>query len=204
MLTAESLKKANEQLKKTPIKGKDYAQVNERVRVFRDICPGGSITTDILSLENGVVTMQATVKDENGQIIATGLAYEKEGSTYINKTSFIENCETSAVGRALGFAGIGIDESMASAEELANAILNQSDNKPQPKESEQAKKPAPKKQEDDGMTEEEYTYLLTLMARKGIDAKILCSTYKVESLITLTHEQYENAIARLNKSKDKE
>ena len=67
-----------------------------------------------------------------------------------------------------------------------------------------AEKPASKQSEDDGMTEEEYTALLTLMARKGIDAKILCSTYKVESLITLTHEQYENAIARLNKSKDKE
>lgn len=67
-----------------------------------------------------------------------------------------------------------------------------------------ANKPAQQKQEDDGMTEEEYNNLLALMDQKGIDAKILCGTYKVESLIVLTHAQYENAIARLNKSKDKE
>ena len=54
-------------------------------------------------------------------------AYEKEGSTFINKTSYIENCETSAVGRALGFLGIGIDGSVASADEVKTAILNQSD-----------------------------------------------------------------------------
>ena len=52
----------------------------------------------------------------------------KENSSFINKTSYIENCETSAVGRALGMAGIGIDTAVASAEEVQNAINNQ--NKP--------------------------------------------------------------------------
>lgn len=125
MLTAELLQKANEQISTVPIKGKEYAQVTERVKAFRAICPGGRITTDIISLEDGVVTMKAEVRDENGDLIATGLAQEKETSNFINKTSFIENCETSAVGRALGFAGIGVDGTMASAEELANAVINQ-------------------------------------------------------------------------------
>lgn len=125
MITAELLKKANDQISTVPIKGKEYAQVTERVRAFRSICPGGQITTDIVSLENGVVTMKAVVVDEDGKVIATGLAQEKETSGFINKTSFIENCETSAVGRALGFAGIGVDGSMATAEEVANAIINQ-------------------------------------------------------------------------------
>lgn len=58
-------------------------------------------------------------------VLGTGTAYEKEGSTFINKTSYIENCETSAVGRALGMAGFGIDTSIASAEEVQNAIANQ-------------------------------------------------------------------------------
>ena len=125
MLTKENLQAANELIKTVSIKGKEYAQVPERVRAFRTICPGGQITTEIISLENGVVTMKATIIDESGRIISTGLAQEKETSSFINKTSFIENCETSAVGRALGFAGIGIDGSMASAEELVNAITNQ-------------------------------------------------------------------------------
>ena len=52
-------------------------------------------------------------------------AEEKETSSYINKTSYIENCETSAVGRALGFIGLGSENSIASLEEVANAINNQ-------------------------------------------------------------------------------
>ena len=67
----------------------------------------------------------AEVTNNDGDVIATGTAYEKENSTFINKTSYIENCETSAVGRALGMAGFGIDTSVASAEEVANAIKNQ-------------------------------------------------------------------------------
>ena len=123
--TAEELKKANEQIKTLPIKGKEYAQVPERIKAFRSMCPGGTITTEILSLENGVVTMKATIYAENGDILATGHAQEKESSSFINKTSFIENCETSAVGRALGMCGIGVDVSIASAEEVQNAINNQ-------------------------------------------------------------------------------
>ena len=72
--------------------------------------------------------LKAIIKNPDGVILATGLAYEKEGSTFINKTSYIENCETSAWGRALGNLGIGIDTSIASAEEVGNAIKQQ--NKP--------------------------------------------------------------------------
>lgn len=125
MITAEALEKANAKLATVPIKGKDYVQVTERIKAFRSICPSGRIETKIVSLENGVVTMMSEVFDDKGNPIATGFAQEKEANGYINKTSFIENCETSAVGRALGFAGIGIDASMASAEEVANAIINQ-------------------------------------------------------------------------------
>lgn len=124
-ITYEKIKAVNDVIDKVPIKGKDYAQVNDRVKAFRQLCPEGSIETEIISLENGVVTMKSVIKDENGKILSTGMAQEKESSSFINKTSFIENCETSSVGRALGFAGIGVDGSMASAEEIANAVLNQ-------------------------------------------------------------------------------
>ena len=127
--TFEDICKANEACNTTPIKGKDYVEVNQRIKAFRSVCPNGAIVTDLVSCENGICIFRATVLDNEGKILGTGTAYEKEGSTMINKTSYIENCETSAVGRALGMCGFGIDTSIASAEEVQTAILNQ--NKPE-------------------------------------------------------------------------
>lgn len=121
----EDIQKANETIKTTDIKGKEYAEVNQRIKAFRMVYPNGSITTELLALKDGVCIFKAKVTNNDGDVIATGTAYEKENSTFINKTSYIENCETSAVGRALGMAGFGIDTSVASAEEVQNAIENQ-------------------------------------------------------------------------------
>ena len=60
-------------------------------------------------------------------IIASGHAHETQGSSNINKTSYVENCETSAIGRALAMMGIGIDTSIASANEVNEAIAKQDD-----------------------------------------------------------------------------
>lgn len=128
-ITNEAITKANKQLETVAIKGKDYVTVSERVKAFRSICPSGRIETEMVLFEAGRVVFKASVFIDD-YLLATGYSEEKEGSTMINKTSFVENCETSAVGRALGFAGIGIDASMASAEEVATAIVNQ--NKPAP------------------------------------------------------------------------
>ena len=121
------LQQANETLKALDIKGKDYIPVNERIKAFRFIYPRGQILTEIIGLENGVCTMKAEVYDDNGKLLATGHGQEKEGSTFINKTSFIENCETSCIGRALGSLGIGLDNGFASYEEVANAKAQQED-----------------------------------------------------------------------------
>lgn len=132
----EDIKYANESIITTDIKGKDYAEVNQRVKAFRMVYPTGFIKTNLIGNQDGVCIFEAKVgyyNDavyENKQfkeeiVLATGTAYEKENSTFINKTSYIENCETSAVGRALGMAGFGIDTSIASAEEVQNAIENQ-------------------------------------------------------------------------------
>jgi hypothetical protein len=132
MIKYEDIKKANETIKTTNIKGKEYAEVNQRIKAFRMVYPEGFIDTNMISCENGVCIIRAEVGFfENGQshILGAGTAYEKENSTFINKTSYIENCETSAVGRALGMAGFGIDVSVASAEEVINAINNQNDKK---------------------------------------------------------------------------
>lgn len=116
---------ANETIKTTDIKGKDYAEVNQRIKAFRMVYPDGTIITELLSNTGGVCIFRAVVSNSEGKVIGTGTAYEKEDSSFINKTSYIENCETSAVGRALGMCGFGIDVSVASAEEVQNAINNQ-------------------------------------------------------------------------------
>ena len=115
------------ELKTIDIKGKEYVLVNERIKAFWKLYPNGRIVTDILSMENDMCVIRAKVfTDREDNIpVATGTAYERESSSFINKTSYIENCETSAIGRALGILGIGIDTSVASAEEVENAIENQ-------------------------------------------------------------------------------
>lgn len=120
-----NLAQANEMLTKVDIKGKDYIPVSERIRAFRYIYPRGQIATEIIGLENGVCTMKASVFDNEGHLLGTGHAQEKESSSFINKTSYIENCETSCIGRALGSCGIGLENGFASFEEVANAKLQQ-------------------------------------------------------------------------------
>lgn len=132
MATFEDIQKANSQMTPIDVKGRQYMEVNQRVKAFRMLYPEGCIRTKMESNENGVCVFKAEVyqtykigDDSETWLLATGWAYEKESSSYINRTSYIENCETSAVGRALGFLGIGIDTSIASAEEVQNAQLNQ-------------------------------------------------------------------------------
>ena len=131
---------ANETIQTIDIKGKEYSEVNQRIKAFRMVYPDGIIDTQMISNENGVCIFKAQVgyyeDDIDGCVrwLGTGYAYEKENSSFINKTSYIENCETSAVGRALGMAGFGIDVSVASAEEVANAIANQEMTKEQAEE----------------------------------------------------------------------
>lgn len=125
-MTYEQLKKANEAIQTIDIQGKQYAEVAQRIKAFRMCFPEGLIKTEMVSLENGVVIFRAEVyTQDGGLLLSTGTAYEKENSTFINKTSFIENGESSAIGRALGIAGFGVDVALSSADEKANAIANE-------------------------------------------------------------------------------
>ena len=147
-VTFEDIKKANETIVTTGIERydkktqtttiKQYAEVNQRIKAFRMVYPTGFIETEILKdeeieLEDGnkdrAIIMRATVgytdPDYHRVILGTGTAREIESSSYINRTSYIPNCETSAAGRALGMAGFGIDTSVASYEEVKNAMSKQ-------------------------------------------------------------------------------
>ena len=112
-------------MKTVNIKGKSYVMVNERIGYFRENFKGWSLVSELVTLTDDTCVIKAVVSDETGRVMATGFAQENRESSMINKTSFVENCETSAWGRALGNLGIGIDDSIASAEEVSMAINRQ-------------------------------------------------------------------------------
>ena len=117
------------ELKTTNIKGKEYVQVNERVRAFRthpDFA-NMSIETSIVDISEKRIVMVAKVLDSEGLVRATGHAEEIQTNHGVNSTSYVENCETSAVGRCLGFLGIGVDTSIATSEEVSQALERQAD-----------------------------------------------------------------------------
>jgi len=109
------------------IHGKEYKTVAERLsEVSSDTKGKYSLLTEVLGDVNGTVLIKATLELERGTFV--GHAYEREDAGYINKTSHVENCETSAIGRALASAGYAGSE-FASADEVANAITQQNKKK---------------------------------------------------------------------------
>lgn len=118
---------SNYQFKTTNIKGKQYVEVNERIKFFRqeEQYKNWTIMSDFTVLDSEQCVCKTTIADATGRVIATGHAHEVQSASNINKTSYVENCETSAVGRALAMLGIGIDTSIASANEVQDAIAKQ-------------------------------------------------------------------------------
>lgn len=112
-------------MKTVDIKGKPYVTVNERLKEFRKTYPLFSLRTEIIVADSEQALIKAVIRTEDDRVLAEGTAFETADSSFINKTSHIENAETSAWGRALGNFGIGIDASVATADEVANAIANQ-------------------------------------------------------------------------------
>ena len=118
---------SNYNFKVTNIRGKNYVEVNERIKFFRqeEQYKNWGILTEFPVLDSEQCLCLCTITTPDGQIVAQGHAHEEKSSSNINKTSYVENCETSAVGRALAMLGIGIDTSIASANEVEEAIAKQ-------------------------------------------------------------------------------
>ena len=113
-------------MKKINIKGNDYVMAHERVMEFHRLYKNGSIVTEIVEMTDRFITITKVTPDvDKPERYFTGIAYEDVTSTGVNSTSALENCETSSCARALGFLNIGIDASIASAEEVSNAIHQQ-------------------------------------------------------------------------------
>lgn len=106
------------------IHGKEYLTVARRINDFRAKHPDYGVHTEILSIDSDTVVCRAVITDAEGRQLSSGIAEEHRRASKINQTSATENCETSAVGRALAFLGMAGTE-IASADEVAGAIAQQ-------------------------------------------------------------------------------
>ena len=106
------------------IKGKQYVMVKDRILAFNEMYPNGSITTEIVSpLDSKTIIVKAIVIPDVKNPIRIFIDYSQAvmGQGMINTTSALENASTSAVGRTLAYMGIGVIESVASADEVIKA-----------------------------------------------------------------------------------
>ena len=178
MITNDNIKKANKGLPMVDIKGKNYVMVKDRVKAFRDVFPDFAIETEIIHLDADSVTIRATIKDETGNVKATGHARELQNASFINKTSYVENCETSAIGRAIGLLGIGIDDSFGSADEVANAINQQTQEK---------------------VSVRQATVLKGMIDKYNVNTTAVLKWVGASSVDDMTVEQYAKACDAINK-----
>lgn len=195
-MTYEELQKANATIRTMDVRGKDYAEVNQRVKAFRMLFPQGYIKTDLISNDGEVGKRTCVIRAEVGigdMVLATGTAYENEGTGNINRTSYVENCETSAVGRALGFLGLGIDVAIASAEEVKNAIAQQT-----PAQSAQEATRRAGGKQTDKISGVQVKTLLSLLEMNGLTLDSMLHTYGLTSEYDMTQAQYDDAIGRIS------
>lgn len=117
-------------MKKLPtidIKGSAYTLVKDRVLFFNETFPNGSIVLELVSpYDSTLVVMQATVTPDVEKPARKFVDYSQAivGEGFINKSAAMENCSTSATGRALALLGIGVVDSIASADEMNKATTN--------------------------------------------------------------------------------
>lgn len=117
-----------DELKTVSIQGKPYVEVSERLRYFRASPEfyGWAIVTEVLKDSDELVRMRAIIKNQYGVVVGDGIAEEmKDEKNFVNKSSHVENCQTSAWGRALASVGIGISSQVRSYDEMINALESQ-------------------------------------------------------------------------------
>lgn len=154
------------------IGGKEYSTVAKRVQDFHDTKTGCYINTEIVHRDEECVVMKASIINPEGKILATGHAEEYRASSQLNKSSALENCETSAIGRALACFGFGGTE-FASADEVANAIHQQKSGVHKPTDG-AAERVSPERKSVVNATLNQVVDFLS--ADRDFDAYALCET----------------------------
>tara|TARA_R110000851_G_scaffold103154_1_gene219987 strand:+ start:246 stop:911 length:666 start_codon:yes stop_codon:yes gene_type:complete len=125
LIDIEKIQQAISELNKVSVKGGGkYTMVAPRVETFRKFVGADlGIDTEVLCDNETRVVIKALIKDKSGFVVASGLAEELRGSSSVNRSAALENCETSAVGRAMASLGLHGGE-YASVEEIDKAHRN--------------------------------------------------------------------------------
>ena len=171
------------------IRGKQYQTVALRVQMFRQEHRDKALTTEIVERDPESVVMKAIITAEDGRILATGHSEEFRKSSQINRTSALENAETSAIGRALAAYGYGGTE-FATANEVENAMHQQGRGG---QSDDRAVSPPAK------LSDANWALLVQLVETTGTDTGKLCNAYKVDSLKDFTPDQFADVRAILEK-----
>ena len=169
--------------------GKMYTQVVHRMEAFRKVFGVSmGVDTQILVDDGQRVVVKAIITNADGIVVGSGMAEEIRGQGHVNTTSALENCESSAVGRALASIGLAGGE-YASANEM-DAVDRKTDiqhsqaagaGSPPPKSNatppEPIPEPEPVKVKENPTTEDEqdwalYKDLESQLAIKDIPAKV--------------------------------
>lgn len=176
------------------IHGKEYITVAERVQAFHSETQDKvvSITTEFLP-NGGMIVCQATVKIGDQVFQGTSAA---NPSKAIEKQSPYEVAETSAVGRALGFAGFGIVEGIASADEMIKALTEEK--KPSVDRTDSFSTSQPP-HSNGKISPKQLTYVNTLISKSNSDRAKIHEAYGVASIANLTSGQASQLIDQLNK-----
>ena len=164
------------------IQGNEYSEVKDRVMFFRTnpAYSGYSIETEAVKLDEKEAIFKATIKNENNTIVSTGTAMEVPSNGFINKDNHIENTETSAVGRALGFLGIGIIGGIATADNMRNTGA------------------------EDCISEEQRAELATMIQDSNTDLEKFNKSFIINTLSELLVSDYQKAKAQLQSKLNKQ
>ena len=159
------------------LKGKQYSEVKDRVMFFRlnEQFKGWRIVTKPLNISNDEATFFAEVYNDMDKVVSTGTAYERASQGMVNKTSHVENCETSAVGRALGFLGIGIVGGIAPADDVIKVV----------------------NKEDIKISDEQRQTLAAMIQDSQTDLIKFNETFSIQKLTDLPQSEFNRAFAML-------
>jgi hypothetical protein len=175
------------------IHGKQYATVAHRLQKFRTLYPAAQIITELTADDGKKVIMRSEIRID-GITIATGWAEEVRGSSNINKTSALENCETSAIGRALAIAGFDTSGHICSADEVSVAIERQKN------EANTAIKTLDKMAKKAKLTKKQQKALenhLDECTDGDIKLQKVLAFYKIDNLSELSKQDAEQALTKL-------
>lgn len=181
-------------LGKIDINGTFYTKVSKRVEIFRkNFGFNAKIETEVAHLDEVLVLMKATIsifKNDTWFQVATGHAEERRDSSEINKTSAVENAETSAIGRALACLGISGEE-YASADELVRALAQKTGTTTEAKES--------SNKNISYATPPQIQYIEKLIKKTSADRAKFLEFYQVKDITELTAETANKAISKLKR-----